>query len=155
MSKKEAVAVKNPAKVTVSLPGYREAGFIAIANHLDCRFRDAIAVEHYRKISKDVWDDLVQYGHEVPGGQIRVHLTPVKEYLSEPFPNSEVLVKLIEAKGKRCFDGFCVMSLDNDPDPVLLGRVRLKPDYNNIGNAYVIARWGGDISLDWLYKVAK
>ena len=155
MSKEQVATVKNPAKHAVSVPSYEEAGFTAIANHLDCRFRNAIAVEHYRKISKDIWDDLVQYGREVPGGQIRVHLTPVKEYLSEPFPNLGVLVKLIEAKGKRCFDGFCVMSLDNDLDPVLLGRVRFKPDYKNIGNAYVIARWGGDISLDWLHKVAK
>lgn len=145
---------KRKAKATIEASEYEKMGFTAIAKELDYERRNTIAVEFYRKVNEETWGDLYQDNCTFPaeGNPICVTITPIKKLSSKPYPTPGVLAKLAEAKKRKCFDCFEVMSLF-DADPVLLGIVRLGSNF--LGQAYVIARWGKDMPLSWLYKVAK
>jgi len=176
MSKKEASVVKNPAKHAVNVPSYEEAGFTAIANHLDCKRRNAIAAKTKQKsdtmsrppdakqLQELGFDWLSQksdicrrlaiayehYNRISEDSWAHVHaysdITSIAKWAGG-VPPSYVLAALKQAKERKCFERFDIFSLHHDP--LLMGFVS---DVFSWHIPFVVAHWGDDIDPTWLEK---
>jgi len=96
------------------------------------------AVSDYRYATGEDLDDfnkeMKQYGKELV-------VVEIKEY--DKIPPDDVLAKLLEAKEKKCFDGFHVAYIRKVKDPILFGKI---DDFKNL--YFFIAQWGDDVKIE-------
>lgn len=144
-----------PKAVTV---GRLEAlGFTKVAtelgNILSMKRKLALAYELYRYVTPD---NVEVFNEKLRAQTVknpndpwkisyqRLDFVPISNY--EKAPPEDVLVKLEEAQGHKCFDSYEVGYIRNVEDPLLFGRIDKCP------NRFFIAQWDTDVSIDDLLK---
>lgn len=65
--------------------------------------------------------------------------TPISEF--RDIPPQDVVDAVQRAQGLKCFDYFTVMTVVNDPDPIIFGHIQ------GVGEWFYIAQWGDDVNI--------
>lgn len=108
----------------------------------------ALAYEHYRFITPEKLQAFREkvWKRPAPSGyRMDVVITPLVQYAE--VPPADVLDKLEEAIGRKCFDAFEVLKIDQvKVDPLLLGTIAGCQD------KFYIAAWDHDVSIEEILK---
>lgn len=108
----------------------------------------AIAYEHYRFVRsiriQQFNEELYARSSNDPEGYKYLRLTPVSDY--QEVPPVDVLDKMQEAVGRKCFDSFEVAHIERVKDPILFGRIDGCTDY------FYVAQWEDDVKIEDLLK---
>jgi len=137
----------------------KELGLESAANKVNAtkefERRCAIAYEHFRFVTQKNIDD---FNTKIKKETFKKHANGFSRYDTLQFvnlvsyqevPPVNVLEKLEEAKGKRCFDSFEVakiQSVEVRPDPILFGRVKGCPD------RFFVSQWDSDVRIEDILK---
>jgi len=130
----------------------RKLGFHKAASDLSSlmvkKRKLAIAYEHYRYVkpekvaqfNAELLKQTVKNSNSIANMEYqRLEFVPIEHY--HAVPPEDVLQKLEEAQGRKCFDSFEVAYIKNVKDPLLFGRIDGTP------NRFFVAQWDNDVSI--------
>ena len=119
----------------------KEAGFTQASDQLaqekEARRKRAIAQEHFLVVTEK---EIKVFAEKLDSSK-RLMFRTVETY--PKVPPVEVLDKMAEAKKLKCLDSFEVCSVEDDPDPIIFGRInRFSQEY------YYVTQWDKDVSIE-------
>jgi hypothetical protein len=148
--------MEKPAPTEAEL---RELGLTEAANKMKHQRELAqklrVAFEHYRVVTPEqlnrfeaeLFERRVVSPYSGGYSYQSLKFTPLAAYPN--VPPSDVLEKIREAKGLKCFDTFQVLTLETVevvPDPVVFGII------NGCDNRYFVAQWDDDVKIEQILR---